>query len=44
MRSRKRYGPALLSRMLAGLPGSGSAAAHAEELLAEASRARGRTG
>lgn len=32
-----------LSRMLAGLPGSGSAAAHAEELLAEASRARPRT-
>jgi DNA repair protein RecN (Recombination protein N) len=31
-----------LSRMLAGLPGSGSAAAHAQELLAEASRARAR--
>jgi DNA repair protein RecN (Recombination protein N) len=31
-----------LSRMLAGLPGSGSAAAHAEELLAEAARERAR--
>ena len=31
-----------LSRMLAGLPGSDSAAAHAEELLAEAGRARRR--
>lgn len=30
-----------LSRMLAGLPGSETAAAHAEELLAEAGRARG---
>ena len=29
-----------LSRMLAGLPGSGSAAVHAEELLAEAGRAK----
>jgi DNA repair protein RecN (Recombination protein N) len=31
-----------LSRMLAGLPGSGSAAAHAEELLAQAARERAR--
>jgi DNA repair protein RecN (Recombination protein N) len=31
-----------LSRMLAGLPGSGSAAAHAEELLAEAAKERAR--
>jgi DNA repair protein RecN (Recombination protein N) len=31
-----------LSRMLAGLPGSGSAAAHAQELLAEAARERAR--
>jgi DNA repair protein RecN (Recombination protein N) len=31
-----------LSRMLAGLPGSGSAAAHAEELLAKAARERAR--
>lgn len=31
-----------LSRMLAGLPGSGSAAAHAEDLLAEAARERAR--
>jgi DNA repair protein RecN (Recombination protein N) len=30
-----------LSRMLAGLPEKGSAAAHAEELLAEAVRAKG---
>ena len=29
-----------LSRMLSGLPGSESAAVHAEELLAEAGRAR----
>jgi DNA repair protein RecN (Recombination protein N) len=29
-----------LSRMLAGLPGSGSAAVHAEELLAEAGRTK----
>jgi DNA repair protein RecN (Recombination protein N) len=29
-----------LTRMLAGLPGSGSAAMHAEELLAEAGRAK----
>ena len=29
-----------LSRMLAGLPGSESASSHAEELLAEAARAR----
>ena len=31
-----------LSRMLAGLPGSGSAVAHAEELLAQAARERAR--
>jgi DNA repair protein RecN (Recombination protein N) len=32
-----------LSRMLAGLPGSGSAAVHAEELLAEAGRTKSAT-